>query len=119
MGESYYFIESKHNGKMAASKVLYFYGKLVAYVRQATQSATMNAEDLEEVWERAITVARVDLPNRCARGGAWGMEKRTCGRRRKRRQFLSQAAAALALNELRLFCYTRIFIKGARFDVIT
>ncbi|CAN0169675.1 unnamed protein product, partial [Ectocarpus fasciculatus] len=34
-----------------------------AYLK-ATQSATMNAEDLEEVWERAITVARVDLPNR-------------------------------------------------------
>lgn len=32
--------------------------------RQATQSATISGDDLEEVWERAITVARVDLPNR-------------------------------------------------------
>lgn len=25
----------------------------------------ISGEDLEEVWERAITVARVELPNRC------------------------------------------------------
>lgn len=72
---------------------------MVNYVLQATQSATMNAEDLEEVWERAITVARVDLPNRCARGGAWGVGKRTCGRRRKRGQFMSPAAASTCCED--------------------
>lgn len=43
--------------------------------RQATQSATISGDDLEEVWERAITVARVDLPNRylCARVGMRGV----------------------------------------------
>lgn len=31
---------------------------------QANKSTTMSIEDLEEVWERAITVARVEHSNR-------------------------------------------------------
>lgn len=84
--------------EMAASRVLYFYCKLVAFVRQATQTATMNAEDLEEVWERAITVARVDLPNRCARGGAWGWEEDMWPPAKETAVFCLQLLQVLALK---------------------
>ena len=34
---------------------------------QASKSAMISGEDLEEIWERAITVARTEFPNR------WGL----------------------------------------------
>ena len=47
---------------------LIIYIELLRHAHQAAKSALVSVDDLEEVWERAITVARVEHPNRRVSG---------------------------------------------------